>query len=138
MPIFSVRATDAAANTDPTPASRLDDRRNRAEQALGASRAETRTAGWCSIGRRQATTSQSAPTSSTRTGALLQTLGASARSADVGPYRMSDRRRFQVAARDTAGNVGKKTQALVLVPKVAKLTVSNARARLEARASRPE
>ena len=43
-----------------------------------------------------------------------------------------------MAARDTAGNVGKKTQALVLVPKVAKLTVSNARARLAAWASRPE
>jgi hypothetical protein len=66
-------------------------------------------------------------------GALVKTLGASARSADMGRYRASDARTFQVAARDTAGNVGAKTGALVVVPSVRNLTLTDARKRLTAR-----
>jgi hypothetical protein len=66
-------------------------------------------------------------------GVLVKTLPSSARSADMGTYRTSDTRSFQVAARDAAGNVGAKTVALVVVPSVKKLTLAQADARLTAR-----
>jgi hypothetical protein len=66
-------------------------------------------------------------------GALVKTLGAAARSAGMGRYRASDARSFQVAARDVAGNVGAKTRALVIVPRVRNLTLVDARARVTAR-----
>jgi hypothetical protein len=63
----------------------------------------------------------------------VKTVGATARSAGMGKYRATDTRSFQVAARDTAGNIGAKTRRLVLVPKVKKLTLGDATARLTAR-----
>jgi hypothetical protein len=66
-------------------------------------------------------------------GSLVKTRGGSARSADLGRSKSSDGRAFQVAARDAAGNVGPKTRALVIVPRVARLTLASARAKLTAR-----
>ena len=66
-------------------------------------------------------------------GSLVKTVGGSARSADLGRFKSHDGRAFQVAARDGAGNVGPKTRALVIVPRVARLTLAAARARLTAR-----
>ena len=66
-------------------------------------------------------------------GTLVKTLAGSARSADMGVYKTSDRRSFQIAARDAAGNVGPKTTALVVVPKLTKLTLTQAKAALKAR-----
>jgi hypothetical protein len=69
-------------------------------------------------------------------GSLVKTVGGSARSADLGRFKTSDARAFQVAARDAAGNVGSKTRALVIVPALQKLTVAAATARLTARGLR--
>jgi hypothetical protein len=69
-------------------------------------------------------------------GSLVKTRGGSARSADMGRYRASDSRAFQVAARDAAGNVGPKTRALVVVPRVTRLTLASAQAKLKARGLR--
>jgi hypothetical protein len=69
-------------------------------------------------------------------GSLVKTRGGSARSVDMGRYKTSDTRAFQVAARDAAGNVGPKTRALVVVPRVTKLTLASARAKLTARGLR--
>ena len=66
-------------------------------------------------------------------GTLVKTVSGAARSADMGLYKLSDKRSFRVAARDVAGNVGPKTAALVIVPSVAKLTLTDAKARLVAR-----
>jgi hypothetical protein len=66
-------------------------------------------------------------------GVLVKTLPAAARTADMGVYKLSDARSFQVAARDAAGNVGAKTVALVIVPSVKELTLAQAKARLTAR-----
>jgi hypothetical protein len=69
-------------------------------------------------------------------GSLVKTVAGSARSADIGRFKTSDSRAFQVAARDAAGNVGPKTRALVIVPALRKLTVAVATARLTARSLR--
>jgi hypothetical protein len=66
-------------------------------------------------------------------GTLVKTLAGSARSTDMGVYRTSDRRSFRIAARDAAGNVGPKTAALVVVPKLKTLTLTQAKAALKAR-----
>jgi hypothetical protein len=66
-------------------------------------------------------------------GRLVKTVGASARSVSLGTFRTSDSRSFRLAARDTVGNVGAKTRALVIVPKLKDLTVVDASARLTAR-----
>jgi hypothetical protein len=66
-------------------------------------------------------------------GSLVKTVGGSARSAVLGRFKRNDGRAFQVAARDAAGNVGPKTRALVIVPRVARLTLATARAKLTAR-----
>lgn len=66
-------------------------------------------------------------------GLLVKTVGGSARSADLGRFKSSDGRAFRVAARDAAGNVGPKTRALVIVPRVSRLTLASARAKLTAR-----
>jgi hypothetical protein len=66
-------------------------------------------------------------------GTLVKTLSGAARSADMGLYKLSDKRSFRVAARDVAGNVGPKTAGLVIVPSVAKLTLTDAKARLVGR-----
>jgi hypothetical protein len=54
----------------------------------------------------------------------------------MGPFKSSDSRSFQVAARDSAGNVGAKTRTLVIVPSVANLLVSQAKTRLAGRGLR--
>jgi hypothetical protein len=69
-------------------------------------------------------------------GNVVRTLAASARSVQMGRFKTSDSRRFQVAARDSAGNVGAKTRALVIVPGLAKLTLAQANARLVGRGLR--
>jgi hypothetical protein len=69
-------------------------------------------------------------------GSVVKTLAGSKRSADMGSFKTSDGRAFQVAARDAAGNVGPKTRALVIVPSLQKLTVAAATARLTARGLR--
>jgi hypothetical protein len=69
-------------------------------------------------------------------GKVVRTLGASARSVDMGPFKSSDSRSFQVAARDSAGNVGAKTRTLVIVPSLAKLLISQAETRLAGRGLR--
>src|SRR6266545_4411582 len=69
-------------------------------------------------------------------GQVVRTLGASARSVDMGPFKSSDSRSFQVAARDSAGNVGAKTRTLVIVPSLANLLVSKAETRLAGRGLR--
>jgi hypothetical protein len=66
-------------------------------------------------------------------GALSQTLGGSTLSVNMGPFKTSDARAFQVAARDAAGNVGKETRALVIVPSLERLTVAKAKSRLAGR-----
>jgi hypothetical protein len=69
-------------------------------------------------------------------GKVVRTVGASARSVDMGRFKSSDSRSFQVAARDSAGNVGPKTRTLVIVPSVANLLVSQAKTRLAGRGLR--
>jgi hypothetical protein len=69
-------------------------------------------------------------------GSLVKTVGSSARSADMGRFKTSDSRLFQVAARDAAGNVGAKTRSLVIVPALKKLTFGQAQAKLTARGLR--
>jgi hypothetical protein len=69
-------------------------------------------------------------------GSLVKTVGGSARSADLGRFKTSDSRSFQVAARDAAGNTGAKTRSLVIVPTLKKLTLAKAQARLSARGLR--
>ena len=69
-------------------------------------------------------------------GNLVRTVGASARKVALGKFKTSDRRSFQVAARDTAGNVGAKTARLVVVPRLRNLTVADATKRLRARGLR--
>src|SRR4029450_3097711 len=66
-------------------------------------------------------------------GAVAQTVPASQLSADLGAFSQRDTRSFQVAARDAAGNVSGKTFALVVVPKVAKLTLAKAKTALSKR-----
>jgi hypothetical protein len=130
---FSVRAIDAAANADQTPASHtwtIDATVPSKPSGFSGGNENGRLVlEWQAASDNVAVGAYLVYSN----GALLQTLGASARSVHVGAYRVSDGRRFQVAARDTAGNVGKKTRMLVIVPKVAKLTVSDARGRLAAR-----
>jgi hypothetical protein len=69
-------------------------------------------------------------------GKVVRTLGGSARSVDMGRFKRSDSRSFQVAASDSAGNVGAKTRTLVIVPSLAKLLVSQAKTRLAGRGLR--
>ncbi|HEX5468479.1 MAG TPA: Ig-like domain-containing protein, partial [Gaiellaceae bacterium] len=66
-------------------------------------------------------------------GKLVRTVDASTLSADVGKFSLKDKRTFQVAARDAAGNVSTKTRALVVVPKTARLTLATAKSALKNR-----
>jgi hypothetical protein len=66
-------------------------------------------------------------------GTLVHTLDSSALSADMGTFSTKDTRKFQVAARDAAGNVGAKTGTLVVVPKTAKLALAKAKSALKKR-----
>jgi hypothetical protein len=69
-------------------------------------------------------------------GHVVKTLPGSQRSVDMGRFKSSDSRSFQVAARDSAGNVGAKTRTLVIVPNLAKLLVTEAKTRLAGRGLR--
>ena len=69
-------------------------------------------------------------------GSLVRTVGGSTLSVDMGRFKTSDSRAFQVAAQDAAGNIGPKTHALVIVPSLAKLPFARAKARLTARGLR--
>jgi hypothetical protein len=130
---FSVRATDGAANTDPTPAAH--------PWTIDATAPSKPTGFSGSKKNRRLVLKWNAASDDVAVGAylvytngnLVRTLGATARSADMGRYRAADARSFRVAARDTAGNVGAKTRPLVVVPKVRNLTLPNATARLTAR-----
>jgi hypothetical protein len=66
-------------------------------------------------------------------GTVGQTVPGSQLSADMGAFSLSDKRSFQVAARDAAGNVSGKTFSLVVIPKVAKLTLAKAKTALSKR-----
>jgi hypothetical protein len=69
-------------------------------------------------------------------GALLKSVPGGSLSASMGPFRTSDARSFQVAAVDEAGNVGPKSYALRVVPKLSKLTLAAARSALAKRGFR--
>jgi hypothetical protein len=69
-------------------------------------------------------------------GSLVRTLAGSAHSVDMGRFKASDARVFQVAARDAVGNVGPKTSGIVVVPGLAHLTVARATQRLADRGLR--
>jgi hypothetical protein len=69
-------------------------------------------------------------------GSLVKSVSSSARSADLGRFKTSDSRSFQVAARDAAGNIGPKTRRVVIVPALKTLMLAQARARLTARGLR--
>ena len=66
-------------------------------------------------------------------GILVKTVAGSKRSVGMGKFKLTDRRSFQVAAVDTAGNGGPKTRALKIVPKLAKLTLAAAKSALKKR-----
>ncbi len=66
-------------------------------------------------------------------GTISQTVPAPQLSADMGAFSLSDKRSFQVAARDAAGNVSGKTSALVVIPKVARLSLAKAKTALSKR-----
>ena len=65
--------------------------------------------------------------------ALVKTVDGSQRSVGMGKFKLTDKRSFQVAAVDAAGNVGPKSGALKVVPKVAKLTLAAAKSALKKR-----
>ena len=69
-------------------------------------------------------------------GSLVKTVAGKARSVKLGAFKTIDKRAFQVAARDAAGNVGPRTRALLVVPALARLTVADAKQRLTARGLR--
>jgi hypothetical protein len=66
-------------------------------------------------------------------GVLLKTVDGAARTAAMGALKLTDKRGFQVAAVDTAGNVGAKTKVLKIVPKLVKLRMTAAMKALKAR-----
>jgi hypothetical protein len=70
-------------------------------------------------------------------GRLVATLGANARAVGMGRFKQSDKRSFQVAAVDEAGNVGAKTKALKVVPRLTKLKLAAAKKALAKRGFKP-
>ena len=66
-------------------------------------------------------------------GAVVKTVDGSIRTVAMGKLKLTDRRSYQVAAVDEAGNVGPKTAALKVVPKLAKLTLAAAKKALKNR-----
>jgi hypothetical protein len=63
-------------------------------------------------------------------GAQIRTVGGSVLSADVGRFKATDGRKYQVRAYDAAGNASALTYKLVIVPAVKNLTLAGAKARL--------
>jgi hypothetical protein len=70
-------------------------------------------------------------------GTVNKTVPGSELSADMGGFSQSDTRSFQVAARDAAGNVSGRTFTLVVIPKVAKLSLAKAKTALSRRGLKP-
>ena len=70
-------------------------------------------------------------------GVLVKTVDGAARTASMGLLKLTDKRGFQVAAVDEAGNAGPKTRVLKIVPKLARLKVTAATKALKARGFRP-
>ncbi len=66
-------------------------------------------------------------------GVLVKTVDGAARTAAMGVFKPIDKRGFQVAAVDEAGNAGAKTKVLKIVPKLAKLKMTAAMKALKAR-----
>jgi PASTA domain-containing protein len=135
--VFSVRGTDASGNTDPTPGSYSWTVDATAPSVPGTFRgAKTK-------GRLVLSWSASSDQSGIAgyvlyaNGAKLRELGSAAASADVGLFKLSDDRRFQVAALDAARNIGAKTYELVIVPKLSGATLAKAKAKLVARGLKP-
>jgi large repetitive protein len=63
-------------------------------------------------------------------GAQIRTVGGSVLSADVGRFKATDGRKYQVRACDAAGNASALTYRLVIVPTVRNLTLADATTRL--------
>jgi hypothetical protein len=63
-------------------------------------------------------------------GAQLKTVGGNVLTADVGRFKTTDGRKYQVRAYDAAGNAGSLTYRLVIVPSVRNLTLADATTRL--------
>ena len=70
-------------------------------------------------------------------GVLLKTVDGAARTASLGALKLTDKRGFQVAAVDEAGNAGPKTRVLKIVPKLVRLTTTAALRALKARGFKP-
>ena len=68
--------------------------------------------------------------------AVAKTVGGAARSVGMGSFRATDGRSFRIAAVDEAGNVGTKSYALKVVPKVKKSTLAAAKKALRKRGFR--
>ena len=66
-------------------------------------------------------------------GVLVKTVDGAARKAPMGLLKLIDRRGFQVAAVDEAGNTGAKTKVLKIVPKLVKLKMTAAMKALKTR-----
>jgi hypothetical protein len=66
-------------------------------------------------------------------GVLLKTVDGAARNAPLGALKLIDKRGFQVAAVDEAGNVGAKTKVLKVVPQLVKLKLTAAMKALKGR-----
>ena len=66
-------------------------------------------------------------------GVLVKTVDGAARTAAMGVFKPIDKRGFQVAAVDEAGNAGAKTKVLKIVPKLAKLKMTAAMKALKTR-----
>jgi hypothetical protein len=133
---FDVRATDSSANADATPAGAswtIDVQPPTKPSSFSGSRANGRL-----VLKWKAATDNGVVAAYLvyANGKVVRTLGASARSVDMGRFKSSDSRSFQVAARDSAGNVGARTRTLVIVPNLAKLLVGQAKARLAGRGLR--
>jgi hypothetical protein len=131
---FSVRARDAAGNVDATPAARSWTVDTTAPAAPGSFR------GVRQSGRLILSWSAAADGAGSidgylvyANGSVARTLDGSVLSVDLGLVSATDARRFQVAARDAAGNTGPKTYAIVLVPALKNVPLAKAKSRLAAR-----
>ncbi len=66
-------------------------------------------------------------------GTLAKTVDGTKRAIGMGAFKLTDKRSFQVTAVDAAGNVGPKSKALKVIPKVARLSLAAAKASLKKR-----
>jgi hypothetical protein len=133
---FDVRATDSSANTDATPAGAswtIDATAPTKPRSFSGSRSHGR----LKLKWKAATDNGVVGAYLVyANGKVVRTLAGSRRSVTLGRFKTSDSRAFQVAARDSAGNVGLKTRALVVVPGLMKLTLAQAKSRLVGRGLR--